>query len=109
VVRYVSIGMAFLKGEMGAKQSYTKAKEWFAKAAAHGDVDAFVELGNCYAGRTRGQERGAQVVPQGRRGGQPRRAGEARRPVFQRLGRPQGLRRGRPEAARWYRKACEGG
>ncbi|NMB75032.1 MAG: hypothetical protein GYA21_07870 [Myxococcales bacterium] len=43
------IGMAYLKGERGAKQSFVLAREWFAKAAAHGDVEAFVELGDRYA------------------------------------------------------------
>jgi TPR repeat protein len=102
------IGMAYLNGWMGAPKSYVKAKEWFAKAAAHGDVEAFVALGDRYAWGQGTRTNHAEALKWYRK------AADAGNPLGQekladRYFHAEGLKRNYTEAARWYRKACEGG
>lgn len=102
------IGMAFLKGEMGAKKSYVMAREWFAKAAAHGDVEAFVELGDRYLWAQGTRRNPGEALKWYRK------AAEAGNPLGQEkladiLHHGRDAKRDLPQAARWYQKACEGG
>lgn len=102
------IGMAYLHGHSGAPQNFTKAKQWFAKAAAHGDVAAYTELGERYRWGQGARKNAKEAVKWFRK------AAEAGDPVGQyKLGvmihNGEGAEQDHAKAAKWYRSACEKG
>lgn len=102
------IGMAFLEGRQGAPQNFTKAKEWFAKAAAHGDKDAYVELGERYQygqGAKANRQEALKWFRKSAEAGDPK--------GMEKLGdlfhSGSGIKQDFAEAAKWYRLAAEKG
>jgi TPR repeat protein len=102
------IGMAYLKGESGAPQNYTKARQWFDKAATHGDAAAFVELGDRFLwgqGARKNVREALKWYRKAAEAGEP--AGAEKLAAM--LHNGEGAAQNHPEAARWYRLAAEKG
>jgi len=102
------IGMAFLEGTLGTPKSYTKAKEWLSKAAAHGDKDAYVELGDRYLygqGTKANPKEAMKWFRKSAEAGDPKGLEKVGDLFYTGDGTPQN----RAEAVKWYRKAVEKG
>ena len=87
------LGVMYANGQ-GVPQDYAQAVAWYRKAADQGNAAAQTNLGVMYARRPRraaGLRAGRRLVPQGRRPGERRRAGQPRRDVRQRPRRAAGL------------------
>jgi uncharacterized protein len=104
------IGMAFLNGQMGAKQNFTKAKQWFAKAAGHGDVGAKVELGDRYLygqGTRENKKKAFQLYSEAAAAGNALGQENLARMYVDRSYQQPHKKTNLVKARYWYRKACE--